>query len=326
VSDFTFAPSFSLLRRCTLTPPPHQHHNCLVRILFHSAAAMAETVTSRTLSHIESLPTEIAQHVASYLLREQHYAIHHKWGWRNKRSHTSNGLSELRATSRTMQAKVEHIFKDLFTIKFLTFHRYTLKRLVQLAQSPTYSPLVKVLIFVPMEDAWHNVSPLMEDWHATDHWKLQQVMEEHAVQQLLPKNPPETSLLIVALRAFPSLRTILLSPGMQLPCPATVRRHSLLKHAPTMIMSAVVQSAPASLKSFHIVEWPTRSAGGLIPRVLNGLKRGDGLFSRLTSLTLVLTSRNRKLSLGSNRTVVTNPDTRSGSNKLLGPRNDLARN
>jgi hypothetical protein len=269
------------------TSIPHTQRRSAATMVFPNTAP-------RTLSRIENLPTEIVQHIASYLIHESYYPANSSFEHlKAKPSSVPDGLLELRETSHTMVAKVEHVFKRLFTVKTLTFHRYSLKRLVQLSHSPAYSPLVKTLVFMPMSEAWHETSPYMANWRATDLWKLEEVMEDDTLQQLQTKNTPETSLLTVALRAFAGLKTLVVSPGMQLPWSASVRRHSLLKHPPTMIMAAVMQSA-TTLKTLSMLGDQARSSGGLKPRIMNSFKPGHRIFSHLSTLDLVLTSHSCK--------------------------------
>jgi hypothetical protein len=144
------------------TSIPHTQRRSAATMVFPNTAP-------RTLSRIENLPTEIVQHIASYLIHESYYPANSSFEHlKAKPSSVPDGLLELRETSHTMVAKVEHVFKRLFTVKTLTFYRYSLKRLVQLSHSPAYSPLVKTLVFMPMSEAWHETSPYMANWRATD--------------------------------------------------------------------------------------------------------------------------------------------------------------
>lgn len=246
-----------------------------------------QDVETHVMSRVELLPTEIAQQFAAYLVCVNDYHSTSK-GYLNKNE--SVGLIELRATSRTMQARVEHVFKSLFGIKFLYFHEDSLKRLVQVSQSDAYASLVEILLFIPFPDSLKSSSPACKNPHASDTWKLEETTEDRAVQELRSTNAVETNLLVVALWGLSNVKAITLQPEMHLPCSAEVRRHRLMKHAPTMILAAVLQSE-ASLESFEMAGRPGIPVGGLNPRVLNKFTLRGGIFSQLTVMNLKLTSR-----------------------------------
>lgn len=240
----------------------------------------------RTLSRFESTPTEIVQQVAAYLFRESKY---------HTRMSESDGLIELRATSRAMRAKIEHVFKQLFNTKILIFDLYTLSKLVELSRSAAYSPIVKTLVFVPPPDTSEKDSPESKWTEAVHRKKLEAALEGSPEEKLRLSNAIETSSMIFAFNRLPNLIRIQTSPRMQLPCPAEVRKHNLSQHAPTMIMAAIVQSG-ASLEEFDMADRSGVPIGGMNPRVLNNFALRPGLFTHLKLLRLKLTSRCCKLS------------------------------
>jgi hypothetical protein len=108
--------------------------------------AITEPATEESppvLSAIEKLPTEVIQHVASCLIYEDLDLATNELIWYSddKQRYASDGICELRSSSKTLRAKTRHVFSQCFEVIVVTFRLYTLTRLVQLSQSP-YSPLV----------------------------------------------------------------------------------------------------------------------------------------------------------------------------------------
>jgi hypothetical protein len=69
---------------------------------------------------------------------------------------------------------------------------------------------------------------------------------------------------------------------------ASVRRRSLIKHPPSMILAAIVASQ-VFLKHIIMKDRPWGDSHGIKPRVLDNLKLSAGCFQDLTSIRLLLT-------------------------------------
>jgi hypothetical protein len=133
----------------------HHECDCPSTCLISSASPStlpAETVAvagepaveaeSPALSAIEKLPTEIVQHLASYLIHKDDETERNHHDSANIQRCAPSGILNLRTTSRTLQTKTEYVFAQCFAVKIVAFHLYSLERLVQLSRSAVYAPLV----------------------------------------------------------------------------------------------------------------------------------------------------------------------------------------
>ncbi|KAH7087532.1 hypothetical protein FB567DRAFT_443119 [Paraphoma chrysanthemicola] len=253
------------------------------------AMSLSGTSTRRPLSGIERLPTEVVQQLASYLIIEIPSLDRSERRPNEPRLFRPGKLATLRAASRVLRAKIEYIFKQCFAVKLVPFHKYSLHRLYQLSLCPAYATLVRELSFVP-----HSVSAIEDDWQNNDNWALDAAMADSKVAQLRSKHAEETSFLILALNGFDNLMAIEVSPDLQQPTSANVRRHSLLSHSPTKIMAAIMESK-SHLKSLAFVDSQARASEGLTPRILSRPSADVRVFNNLKTIALTLTCRNCEL-------------------------------
>jgi hypothetical protein len=264
----------------------------LPRTIARGTAAVMEPVTEESppaVSAIERLPTEIVQHVAAYLICTEH-SMNLAYCSENCTIDTSDGVCELRATSRTLRAKTGHVFAQCFQVKDVTFHLYTLKKLVQLSQCSAYAPLVQSLVFIGEMPSWTGMFLRKKEAGLTGSDE-EKVMEDAAVKDLSGKYAPELALVTVALRGFRNLRTVTIGRLLMSRYSAKVRSRSLAQHPPSIILAATMMGGVA-LENIHMAAGMTGRFHGVKPRILDGFVHGSKRFENLKLLYLVLTSRN----------------------------------
>jgi hypothetical protein len=243
---------------------------------------------SPALSAIEKLPTEIVQHLASYLIHEDDETEYNHYDSANIQRCAPSGILNLRTTSRTLQTKTEYVFAQCFTVKIVTFDLSSLARLVQLSRSPAYSPLVRDLVFL----AARHGPPAMNQSSDEDHLSAS-INEDLAVEGMGFRQAKETTLLIMALNGFLNVKTIIIGRSLQDLYPARVRQSSLAKHAPSMILAATVLGS-LSLEHLYMNKWTNDAFHGVKPRILDNFQLEMNKFRYLKTIRLTLISRNCK--------------------------------
>lgn len=200
---------------------------------------------TETLSTIEKLATEIIQEIAEYLvIKNKPYEV---FGSKEQLSMASEGLLELRSTSRTMCAKVDYVFHQCFHEHRVQYCPDGLLRLLKISSHEKLASRIKLLNFVSTE------KPL------TFNTEVQRLaMVEHAKSRVEGKNLELcyiTTLLIAAFKKLPNLRSIILSSRLNSPEP-TGLRDQLHEFHPSRIVVASCFSAQVFVLHFRI-----RSAG-----------------------------------------------------------------
>jgi hypothetical protein len=201
-----------------------------------------------------------------------------------------DGICQLRATSRTLRAKTEHLFSRCLAIKKVIFDMIGMISLYDLLLSDTYASKDQTLVFVaPMDESRYEASKILEGTQ-----ELHKVIQAMAYM-LRPRSQQATDVLyiMVAFRRLQNLQTVILSESIQHCYPASVQQSSLAKHPPTMILAAAVAS---KVRLQHIVmcDRETGTVHGVRPRILNGFLAKIIQLKTLRTISLVLTVRNCK--------------------------------
>jgi hypothetical protein len=119
----------------------------------HQKADKSSCSTTRHLSTIETIPTEIIQQVAAYLLREDHDDVDtNRWDADSKVRIAPDGICQLRGASKTLRAKTEHLFPRCLTVKKAIFDMIGLTSFYALSMSTIYAPQVQSVVFVAPRD------------------------------------------------------------------------------------------------------------------------------------------------------------------------------
>jgi hypothetical protein len=141
-----------------------------------------------------------------------------------------DGICQLRATSRTLRAKTEHLFSRCLAIKKVIFDMIGMISLYDLLLSDTYASKDQTLVFVaPMDESRYEASKILEGTQ-----ELHKVIQAMAYM-LRPRSQQATDVLyiMVAFRRLQNLQTVILSESIQHCYLASVRQSSLAKHPPT---------------------------------------------------------------------------------------------
>ncbi|KAH4296171.1 hypothetical protein HBH64_088300 [Parastagonospora nodorum] len=234
------------------------------------------------LPAIEALPTDLLQQISEDLI----YTCHRKADPKTLTYEFiyPNGICQLRASSKTLRANSERAFARCFRLTSVQFNGTGLSRLVELSLSDKYASLLRIIIFHPAADsqtiATAKTTPL--EAGGENMAKLRHYVTEHA---------PETTFMIFALARLKGLYSVIIGPMFQRLYPASVRQRSLARHPSSMILPAIIASR-VPLK--HMLMWDQTPElfHGVKPRIMDNLRYHTGCFKNLTTLTLMLTSRN----------------------------------
>jgi hypothetical protein len=257
----------------------------------HQKADKSSCSATRHLSMIETIPTEIIQQVAPYLLHEDHDDVGtNRWDADSKVHIAPDGICQLRAASKTLRAKTEHLFPRCLTVKKVIFDMIGLTSLYALSISTIYAPQVQSVVFVaPRDESRTARSKVLKG-----NQYLHKVIRATACMLRLPsEQATEVLHMMIAFKRLQNLQTVIASRSVQHRYPASVRQSSLAKHPPTMILAADVASE-AHLQHIIMCDRDTGTAHGVRPRILDGFLPESFHFNTLKTISLVLTARNRK--------------------------------
>jgi hypothetical protein len=159
-----------------------------------------------TLSHIERLPTELVQHIATSLLRSYKGYPRDTIFVNDAGASNFNGLLELRATSKTILAKTEHIFNLTFETTIVGYEAKSLLRLWDLSVNETLCPRVRSLVFVraPGVDTGYKI------FHCE---KLIEVLNTRGMREVVSQFDLITAMITMALQRL-SLHSVLIAPSL----------------------------------------------------------------------------------------------------------------
>jgi hypothetical protein len=292
--------AFALTLLSTLHLPrlfaTRQDHNANMRLtLKNTASVRMRSNRMQHLTPIENLPTELVQRIAAYLITPYYDLEYNDLYLGSRTRYASIGLLELRATFTVLKAKTEYVFTQCLTVKVVIFDKYSLIRLCQLAKSSTYSSTVRGIVFRrPWDDQEQEFIDKERGFVSRlERPALNICMRDAISKGLEAKHAPETALLITALRGLSNLKTLIISSSLQGTYPASSRQRSLAKHPPSMILAATVIGGP-HLEHIHMSACRNGKFDGVKPRILEGYSSAWTNFSNLKTLSLNLTSRNRK--------------------------------
>jgi hypothetical protein len=268
-------------------------HELQYRATMSTAHHDGEGSSGSTDSHIptlEALPTEIIQQVASYLIREDHDIDANRWDVNLKMRIAPVGICQLRAASKTLRSKTQHVFPRCLAVKVVAFDMLSLVKLFDLAMSESYASRVQSLVFVaPRDKSNDGIQKILMVNH-----NLHNGAVATASSMRLPcQQATEVLYMMIAFRLLQNLQTVIVSSSIQHCYPASVRQSSLAKHPPTMILAAAMASK-AQLQHIIMCDRNTGAAHGVKPRILDGFLAGIVRFNTLKTISLVLPTRNCK--------------------------------
>jgi hypothetical protein len=245
--------------------------------------------TDSHLPTLEALPTEIIQQVASYLVREDHDIDANRWDAKSKVRIAPVGICQLRAASKTLWAKTEHVFPRCLAVKVVAFDMLSLVKLFDLAMSESYASRVQSLVFVASRDksndGIHKILMVPHNLHNG-------AVATARSMRLLCQQATEVLYMMIAFRLLQNLQTVMVSSSSIQHCyPASVRQKCLAKHPPTMILAAAVASE-AQLQHIVMCDRKTGAAHGVKPRILDRFLPKIVQFNTFKTISLVLTTQN----------------------------------
>jgi hypothetical protein len=239
---------------------------------------------SRTLSPIETLPTEIIQHIASRLLRGYKGHPQDTIFVSDAAGSNFDGLLEFRATSRAILAKTDYVFSGFFEITVVAYEARSLLRLWDLSANSSLCQRVRSLVFVarPAQTPAYN---------ARHYQKISEVKKAPEVQEVIVHNNMVTAIITVALRRF-RLHSVYIAPSLVTCYPTANLAASTTQHPPTVILNSVLLSK-VWLDRFEMGGGSWGTCHGIKPPATHIVcleKRGWSQVRNLTSISLTLSS------------------------------------
>ncbi|KAF1942062.1 hypothetical protein EJ02DRAFT_182933 [Clathrospora elynae] len=241
------------------------------------------------LSPLERIPTELLEQIASCLVcnsgmdpldaacLDDTDAV---FGF--------GGLLELRATSRTIRAKVDYTFTGCFKDLIVSFTERSSLGLLELSHDETLRHRVRSLIFVAPKLSKLDIRSNKET--ICYRRRLEAAMRIQEMQDLVVQHPRITALLIVAMDRFRKLKYVCVAPSLNRCYPKKVRDSITGENPPVVVLSAAILSKPW-LERLEIGTGGWGSYNGMQPstisRIVSGIRSRVQL-QDLTSLTLCL--------------------------------------
>jgi hypothetical protein len=180
---------------------------------------------------------------------------------------------------------VERTFERCFTVKVVPFEPSGLVHPFGLCLSVDHCPLLQTVVFIAPKEVYPS-DLAMEDIDGS--------------VQMLAKcitfstgHAKEVILVVVAFNTLANLRTVNIGQDLQHFYSAKVRKNSLAKHPPTMILAASMATR-VHMKHFIRAECETGTCHGVKPRILDSFLRNFAFVNNLNTLSLLLTNRNCK--------------------------------
>jgi hypothetical protein len=149
-----------------------------------------KTGTVLQLSKLETVPTELIEHIGSYLT--------HEITEREIHICDATSVCAVRMAFKTMKAKVDRMFRACLAVKVVSFDTCSLWKLVQLAYSKIYGLSAKLIMITKDEEG------RVETLSAEQTENLREIAEMAASSTQLPINQA-TPVFFMAV-AFPSLK------------------------------------------------------------------------------------------------------------------------
>jgi hypothetical protein len=240
-----------------------------------------------TLSKIEDLPTELVEHIASYLLCE-YKAIREDEMFNDfggcVRFH---GFLEFRETSQTIRQRTRFLFARCFETHVVTFTDWNILRLLEMSYHEEVSSRVRSLVIIA-PDPDHDT--VYDDRDPVYIERLAIISRLADVHEWLRNNPVDISIMAATMKRLP-LKSVFVAPSLVEQYPGDYRRRnwSVGRHPPTAIFNAMVLSR-VRLEKFDmsIPDWGTYAGIRPIANYLNFVPVSSWVFENLTSITLVV--------------------------------------
>jgi hypothetical protein len=247
----------------------------------------------RALSMIETLPTELVEQIASYLIHD------YKPPREDDEMSVDFGgcvelssLAKFRQTSQSIHQKTDLLFARCFETHVVTFTNSGILRLLEMATCEYIRSRVRFLIFMAPDP---DRAPAYGDDDALFKVALSAYSQNQHVSEWLRYDPTNTTIDVAAMIAAAMKRLQLVSIFV---APNLIKQYSmghrhrdwgLDAHPPTVIFNAMILSG-LQLEQFDmgIPEWG--SYAGMMPATncLNVFKLRHWALEDLTSITLVL--------------------------------------
>ncbi|EAT88064.1 hypothetical protein SNOG_04304 [Parastagonospora nodorum SN15] len=175
-----------------------------------NAASLSEMEDLHPLSTIERLPTELLQHIASYLLRR--YPTFEEDLMLPEFTSCPGffGLMEFRETSRTIRSKTEFTFNACFETHALSFTDGSILSLLEMSNHEGIRSRMSSVTFVAPYPNWNRYSYY---GHPRYEHRLKLAAELPEVRDLLRCHSINTSIIAAALRRL-RVTSVILGPSL----------------------------------------------------------------------------------------------------------------
>jgi hypothetical protein len=250
--------------------------------------------SSHPLSAIEKLPTELLQHIASYLLCD-YPAVEEDLLFADFTTCPGfDGLMEFRETSRTIHVKTEFTFASCFETHALSFTDGSILGLLEMSYHEGIRFRMRSLIFMAPDLAHKYRCQIDTPEHRR---RLDAIAQLPDVQKLLPCYPISTVLITAALKRL-RLTSIIVAPSLVTTHNDGYRKSKVPKDAnsPTSIFNAAILSKIRLERlEMSMLDWGTYE--GMQPDktcLYQIYDRSLAHLEAMTSLTLVLDDPRRK--------------------------------
>jgi hypothetical protein len=249
---------------------------------------------TRAFSTIETLPTELVEQIASYLIDDykpprEDDEISADFG----HCVAFRGILEFRQTSRAIQQKTGLLFARCFETHIVRFTDPGILRLLDLVTCERIGFRIRSLIFVAPDtdcDSAHGYNNALYMDALTAYSQIESVCD------WLQCNPINTSIIAAAMKRL-QLLSIFVAPSLvkQRSMSYRQRHWGLDTHPPTVIFNAMILSG-VRLEQFDmgIPEWGQYTGIMPVANCLNVFPIRPWVLEDLTSITIVLAKRTCK--------------------------------
>jgi hypothetical protein len=249
---------------------------------------------TRAISTIETLPTELVEQIASYLI-DDYKPLREEDETCADFGHCMalSGLLEFRQTSRAIQEKTGLLFARCFETHIVTFTDPGISRLLDVVTCEHIGLRVRSLIFVAPDK---NVVSAHGYNNALYMNALTAYSQDESVCDWLRCNPVNTSMIAAAMNRL-QLLSIFVAPSL-------VKQHSMSyhhrhwgldTHPPTVVFNAMILSG-VRLEQFDmgIPDWGQYTGIMPVANCLNVVPIRTWVLEDLTSITLILAKQTCK--------------------------------
>jgi hypothetical protein len=247
----------------------------------------------QTLSAIERLPTELVEHIASYLTCEYEPVREDEKWTKFKDCVSFGGLVDFRITSRTIRQKTSLKFARCFETHVVPFTNWSILRLLEMATFKEISSRVRSLIFIAPHPTYNSAyiynDPVYMDG-------LHVISRYDDVSALLENYPVNVCFIAAAMKRL-QLISVFVAPSLVTRYTGEYRKRNWEEdtHPPTVIFNAMILSR-VRLEQFDMGIPGWGKYAGILPisNYLRFIPVKHWALEDLTSLTLVLAKPKRK--------------------------------